>query len=233
MNEAAHDAAHPRPDRWSPLAVASIVLSVLPVGSAVAPVLGATALLQMRRRTDLRGRALAWAGIAVGLVATGLMVLAAWGVWKATEALAMRPDVALRAAWAGDAERFRQQMTEPGSLATAAQLEAWVAPVRTRLGELLEVRMGEHAPTAEGPVPERELPAAYEAVFAGAGSELGTAPVTVPVVVTFARPASTEAIDSIRIKRFLFKMPDGTRIVFPEDERPEAQRSAGNESSPR
>jgi hypothetical protein len=53
------------------------------------------------------------------------------------------------------------------------------------------------------------------------------------VVVTFARPASTEAIDSIRIKRFLFKMPDGTRIVFPEDERPEAQRSAGNESSPR
>ena len=86
-----NEAAHPRPDRWSPLAVASIVLSVLPVGSAVAPVLGATALLQMRRRTDLRGRALAWAGIAVGLVATGLMVLAAWGVWKATEALAMRP----------------------------------------------------------------------------------------------------------------------------------------------
>jgi hypothetical protein len=81
--------------------VASIVLSVLPVGSAVAPVLGATALLQMRRRTDLRGRALAWAGIAVGLVATGLMVLAAWGVWKATEALAMRPDVALRAAELG------------------------------------------------------------------------------------------------------------------------------------
>lgn len=233
MNEAVHDATRPLPDRWSPLAVASIVLSVLPVGSAVAPILGAAALLQMRRRTDLRGRALAWAGIGVGIVATGLMVLAAWGVWKATEALAMRPDVALRAAWAGDAERFRQQMTEPGSLATAAQVEAWVAPVRTRLGELLEVRLGDRAPEAEGTVPERELPAAYEAVFAGAGAAPGAAPITVPVVVTFARPASTEAIESIRIRRFLLKLPDGTRIVFPEDERPEAQRSAGTESGPR
>jgi len=226
MSEPASMATRPLPERWSPLAVASLVLSVLPVGSAVAPVLGAAALLQMRRRTDLRGRALAWAGIAVGFVATALMVLAAWGVWRATQALAMRPDVALRAAWAGDAERFRQEMTEPGSLATAAQVEAWVAPVRARLGELREVRMGMHAPEPEGAVPERELPAAYEAVFAAAGDAGGGATVTVPVVVTFARPASTEAIDSIRIKRFLFKMPDGTRIVFPEDERPEAQGTA-------
>lgn len=226
MSEPASMATRPLPERWSPLAVASLVLSVLPVGSAVAPVLGAAALLQMRRRTDLRGRALAWAGIAVGFVATALMVLAAWGVWRATQALAMRPDVALRAAWAGDAERFRQEMTEPGSLATAAQVEAWVAPVRARLGELREVRMGMHAPEPEGAVPKRELPAAYEAVFAAAGDAGGGATVTVPVVVTFARPASTEAIDSIRIKRFLFKMPDGTRIVFPEDERPEAQGTA-------
>lgn len=233
MNETAHHSMRPIPERWSPLAVASIVLSVLPVGSAVAPVLGAAALLQMRRRTDLRGRALAWAGIAIGFVATGLMVLAAWGVWRATQALAMRPDVALRAAWAGDAERFRQEMAEPGSLATAAQVEAWVAPLRARLGELLEVRLGDRAPEAEGTVPERELPAAYEAVFAGAGDALGSAPVTVPLVVTFARPASTEAIESIRIKRFLFKMPDGTRIVFPEDERPEAKRPAGAEPGPR
>ncbi len=233
MNEAASTAARPLPERWSPLAVASLVLSVLPIGSAVAPVLGTAALLQMRRRTDLRGRALAWAGIAVGFVATALMVLAAWGVWRATQALAMRPSVALRAAWSGDAERFRQEMTEPGSLATAAQVEAWVAPVRARLGELREVRLGDHAPEAEGAVPERELPAAYEAVFAAADDAGGGATVTVPVVVTFARPASTEAIDSIRIKRFLFKMPDGTRIVFPEDERPEAQRPAAPGPDPR
>jgi hypothetical protein len=233
MNEAASMAARPLPERWSPLAVASLVLSVLPVGSAVAPMLGAAALLQMRRRTDLRGRALAWAGIATGFVATTLMVLAAWGVWGATKELAMRPEAALRAAWAGDAEAFRRHMTEPGSLATAEQVEAWVAPVRARLGELREVRMGKSAPEAKGAVPERELPAAYEAVFAPAGDAGGAATVTVPVVVTFARPASTEAIDSIRIKRFLFRMPDGTRIVFPEDERPEAQRPAGPGPGPR
>jgi hypothetical protein len=209
-------------ERWSPLAVASLVLSVLPVGSAVAPILGAGALFQMRRRTDLRGRGLAWAGIVVGLVATGLMFAAAWGVWRATQELAMRPEVALRAAWAGDAELFRKQMTEPGSLATSAQLEAWVAPARERLGALRAVRMADRPPATEGPVLERELPAAYEADFAGPGG----AATTVPVLVTFERPASTEAIASIRIRRFLLRLPDGTRIVLPVDERPESPAPA-------
>ena len=48
MNEAASRAMRPLPERWSPLAVASLVLSVLPVGSAVAPVLGA-AIDRVRR----------------------------------------------------------------------------------------------------------------------------------------------------------------------------------------
>ncbi|MFM9169177.1 MAG: hypothetical protein ACKOTD_03390, partial [Phycisphaerales bacterium] len=99
----APDAPAP-PTRWSPLAIASIVTSVLPLASALAPLLGLAALIGLRRRPHLRGQALAWAGIAVGIAATGLQVAGAWSIARAFNALAARPEQALRAAWAGDAE---------------------------------------------------------------------------------------------------------------------------------
>ncbi|MFM8818495.1 MAG: hypothetical protein ACKOHI_11590, partial [Phycisphaerales bacterium] len=86
----APDAPAP-PTRWSPLALASLVTSVLPLASALAPLLGLAALIGLRRRPHLRGQALAWAGIAVGIAATGLQVAGAWSIARAFNTLAARP----------------------------------------------------------------------------------------------------------------------------------------------
>jgi hypothetical protein len=202
------------PTRWSPLAIASIVTSVLPLASALAPLLGVAALVGLRGRPHLRGQALAWAGIAVGIAATGLQVAGAWSIARAFNTLAARPDQALRAAWAGDGEVLRGAMTPPGNEATEARIAAWVAELRGRFGEFESVRMAPSAPGSAAPVGEREMRAAYEASFRRAD---GTA-VAVPLAVTFERPATSEAIDSIRVRRFAFMPADGTRIVWPDEE---------------
>ena len=42
--------------------------------------------------------------------------------------------------------------------------------------------------------------------------------VTVPLTVIFERPATSESIDSIRVRRFEFMPGDGPRIVWPDEE---------------
>ncbi|MBU3684587.1 MAG: DUF4190 domain-containing protein [Phycisphaerales bacterium] len=209
----APDAPAP-PTRWSPLAIASIVTSVLPLASALAPLLGVGALIGLRGRPHLRGQALAWAGIAVGIAATGLQVAGAWSIARAFNTLAARPEQALRAAWAGDAEGLRGTMTPPGNEATEARIAAWVADLRGRFGEFESVRMSPTAPGSAAPVGEREMRAAYEASFRRADGTVAA----VPLAVTFERPTTSEAIDSIRVRRFAFMPGDGTRIVWPDDE---------------
>jgi hypothetical protein len=204
----------PAPTRWSGIAIASIVTSVLPLASALAPLLGVIALLGLRRRPPLRGQALAWAGIAIGIAATGLQVAGAWSIARAFNALAARPDQALRSAWAGDAEGLRSTMTAPGSEATEARVSAWVAGLRARFGEFESVRMAPNAPAPAGAVSERETRAAYEAMFRRADGST----VTVPLTVIFERPATSESIDSIRVRRFEFMPGDGPRIVWPDEE---------------
>lgn len=215
------------PTRWSPLAIASIVTSVLPLASALAPLLGVAALIGLRRRPNLRGQALAWAGIAVGIAATGLQVAGAWSIARAFNTLAARPEQALRAAWAGDAEGLRGAMTPPGNEATEARIAAWVAELRGRFGEFEAVRMAASAPGSAAPVGEREMRATYEASFRRAD---GTA-VAVPLAVTFERPATSEAIDSIRVRRFAFMPGDGARIVWP-DEEPADERAKQDAAKP-
>ncbi len=219
MNETEPVRPAPSSERWSPLAMASLVLSVVPVVSLAAAPLGIAALVQVRRRPGVRGHALAWAGIAVGAGFSALTAFLAWGTWKAGQELVMRPEVALRAAWGRDPEPFRAQMAEDGALATAAQVESWIAPLRERLGELRSVRLAERPPDAAPPASERTLVAAYEAEFAGPPADPTAR--RVPLEVTFERPAFTESIGSYRVRRFAFRLPDGTRIVFPGDERRE------------
>ena len=202
------------PTRWSPLAIASIVTSVLPLASAWAPLLGVAARIGLRRRPHLRGQALAWAGIAVGIAATGLQVGGAWSIARAFNTLAARPEQALRAAWAGDAEGLRGAMAPPGNEATEARISEWVAQLRARFGEFESVRMAAAAPGAAAPVGEREMRASYEASFRRADGTV----VPVPLAVTFERPATSEAIDSIRVRRFAFIPGDGARIVWPDEE---------------
>ncbi len=200
--------------RWSALAIGSIVTSVLPLASALAPLLGVIALVGLRRRPHLRGQALAWAGIAIGIAATGLQVAGAWSIAHAFNTLAARPEQALHAAWAGDAEGLRSAMTPPGNEATEARIAAWVAELRGRFGEFESVRMAPAAPGPAAPVGEREMRASYEASFRRPDGTVAA----VPLAVSFERPATSEAIDSIRVRRFAFIPGDGARIVWPDEE---------------
>lgn len=214
---------------WSSLALASLVLSVLPIGSIVAPILGALALVRLRRHPELRGTPLAWAGIIVGTVASVLMVGGAYAMYRAFDELAHRPERALAAAWRGDAAAFRSEMTRPGSEASTAQLATWVRPLRERLGELVEVRLADSPPAApREPLPETELRAACVARFAGAAGQSD-----VPVTVILERPKAADAVSAIRIRRFEFILPDGTRIVWPDDERTPDEQPASGDQRPR
>ena len=216
------------PVRWSRLAMASIVLSVLPIGSILAPLLGIVALFRFRGRPDLLGRGLAWGGIVLGLVASSIMVVSAYGIYRSFMDLAARPSTALRAAWTGDAEQFRLQMVGPGKDATAATINEWIAPLRERFGTLDAVELAPSAPPVAGATPatartEREMRALYVAVFR---NESGVT--RLPLDVTFERPVGVDAVTAILVRRFRFDLPGGTRIVFPDDERTDPEQPAAD-----
>ena len=202
------------PSRWSPLALGALVLSVLPIASAVSPVLGVVALVQLRARPNERGRALAWAAIVLGLTTSSAQLGLGFMMANAARAVTERPADALRAAWSGDAEAFRARMAGPAGEATAARMDAMVAPLRARLGEFvsLEIDRQRTLPPPTGPVPEGELSAPFVASFQGAA---GVA--RVPTVVVYQRPAAGQGPTEVRVRRFEFDAPDGTRIVWPED----------------
>ena len=202
------------PSRWSPLALGALVLSVLPIVSVVSPVLGAAALVRLRAKPTERGRALAWAAIVLGLTTSSAQLGLGLMMANAARAVTERPADALRAAWAGDAEAFRARMAGTAGEATAAGLAALVSPLRDRLGEFvsLDIDLARKLPPPAGPVPEGELSAPFVASFRGAAG-----PVRVPTVVIYERPAAGQGPTDVRIRRFEFDLPDGTRIVWPED----------------
>ena len=47
-----------------------------------------------------------------------------------------------------------------------------------------------------------------------------------PVTVTFERPVAASGAAQIRVRRFEFLLPDGTRIVFPPDDQQPAASAA-------
>ena len=216
------------PVRWSRLAMASIVLSVLPIGSILAPLLGVVALFRFRGRPNLLGRGLAWGGIVLGFIASAIMVASAYGIYRSFVDLTARPSTALQAAWTGDAEQFRLQMAGPGKDATAATINEWIAPLRDRCGTLDAVELAPSTPAVTGttqPVArtEREMRALYVAVF-----RKDSGVTRVPLEVTFERPVGVDAVTAILVRRFCFDLPDGTRIVFPDDERTDPEQPAAD-----
>jgi hypothetical protein len=206
-----YDPAEMGPRRRSALAVFSLVLSVLPVGSVVAPVLGAMALVRMRRDPRLDGAPLAWAGIVVGVVATTLMAGGAWMQWVAFQHVVEMPRLALEAAFRGDAEAFRAQMSKPGADARTADVRAFADALRERFGEFRGLRIGDQRlPKEAAPRSEREAPAPFTATFARG---------EVPVVVLYESvDGRAFGVGSMLVRRFTFAPPGGARIVFPDDE---------------
>ena len=217
------------PVRWSRLAMASIVLSVLPIGSILAPLLGVVALFRFRGRPNLLGRGLAWGGIVLGSVASSIMVVSAYGIYRSFVDLTARPSTALQAAWTGDAEQFRLQMAGPGKDATAATINEWIAPLRERCGTLDAVELAPSTPAVTGTTTqavartEREMRALYVAVF-----RKDSGVTRLPLEVTFERPVGVDAVTAILVRRFCFDLPDGTRIVFPDDERTDPEQPAAD-----
>ncbi len=209
--------------------MASIVLSVLPIGSILAPLLGVVALFRFRGRPNLLGRGLAWGGIVLGSVASSIMVVSAYGIYRSFVDLTARPSTALQAAWTGDAEQFRLQMAGPGKDATAATINEWIAPLRERCGTLDAVELAPSTPAVTGTTTqavartEREMRALYVAVF-----RKDSGVTRLPLEVTFERPVGVDAVTAILVRRFCFDLPDGTRIVFPDDERTDPEQPAAD-----
>jgi hypothetical protein len=198
------------PRRRSHLALASLILSVVPGLSLAAPILGIAALVGIRRNPKYGGAPLAWAGIVVGTVVSALVVGMAMAQVRAMQEMIARPGAALEAAFRGDADAFRAAMTRPGSEATSAQIAAWVAPLRTAMGPMRSLRLGDKPPQGDArALPEHEFLAAYVADF-----ERGA----VPVRVLFELPHSGGSGPVPLVRRMRFDLPDGTRIVFPDDE---------------
>ena len=217
------------PVRWSFLAKASIVLSVLPIVSILAPILGVMALVQFHRRPNLLGRGLAWAGIALGLVTSTLTFAMAYAIHRWYIDLGARPGTALQAAWAGDPERFRLQMVGPGKDATAATIAEWIAPLRGRFGTLESEEFAPPAPATETTATpavvrtEQDMRAIYVAAFR---NDSGVT--RLPLNVTFESPVGVNWLTAILVRRFCFDLPDGTRIVFPDDERTDPEQPAAD-----
>lgn len=206
----AYDPAEMGPRRRSALAVLAMVLSVLPVGSLVAPILGAAALVQMRRDPRLDGRALAWAGIVVGAVASSLMIGGAWMQWMAFKHVVDMPRVAIEAAMAGDADALRAQLSKPGSEATSTDVQAFGGALRSSFGAFRGLRVDDRPPADASQPREREVRAPFIATF-----ERGEVPLTVLYESVDGRGFG---VGSMLVRRLAFLPAGGPRIVFPDDE---------------
>lgn len=222
MNDAIpeYDPAEMGARRRSALAVLALVLSVLPVGSMLAPVLGAVALVQMRRDPRLDGRALAWAGIVVGVVASSLMLGGAWMQWVAFRHVVEMPRIAIESAMSGDADRMRAELCKPGSEATSADIRAFGAALRTAFGEFRGLQVDSKPPADAGPPREREVRAPFIATF-----ERGDVPLTVLYESVEGRGFG---VGSMLVRRLVFRPAAGPRIVFPDDEPVATKQDAGS-----
>ncbi len=200
----------------SRLAVLSLVLSVVPVASAVGAVLAVISLVRMRSNPRLEGRMLAWTGLVVGTivsVATGVM---GYALAEQFRQLVQRPSIALKAAMDGDGALFRAQMTGPGAEVTAPELFAWTSQMRQRFGEIRSVTASPDRPSsAPAPDPRGDrMTAAFIVEFERE---------RVPALVLFAAPeGSPGGLLQAKIRRLTLEPAQGARIVFPDDESAEA-----------
>lgn len=206
-------AAAPRRSR---MAVLSLVTSVLPLASPVGFVAGVIALVRMRRNPALEGRLLAWVGIGLSVVVTAAVY--GWGymVVQAVHTMGARPEIALRAAMAGNTETFRRNATGAASRVSAAELNAWAQGLTARFGELERVSTALETPTQRPPDAGRD-----QYVFEGAYM-LQFERAAVPARVLFEMtPDIGQRLDAYRIRRFTIE-PTGEAAIFFPDAPPDA-----------
>lgn len=196
----------------SRLAVASLVLSVVPICSPIGAVLGVVALVRMRTNRMLTGALLAWVGIALSVIVTAATYGGAYALYVNIRDMVNRPIVAVEAAFAGDAETFRAQMCGPGAKATDAQVQAWAQGLTERFGPFRRVSMGTEPP-ANAPAPKGRqdtFQGAYVVTFEKA---------RVPMSVRFEVPDNaSERTDGYRIRRLSLEPEGEAAIVFPDAE---------------
>lgn len=114
-----------RTSAWALLSLVAGVCFMCPAASLLAPVLGAAALLELKRNPLRSGRRLAFAGIILGVLGAAWWAAAA-GWWQVNARLPMLegPARLLRLGLGGDVEAFRAGFTgpEPGTAEAAAFL---------------------------------------------------------------------------------------------------------------
>lgn len=126
----------------------------------MAPLLGAWALVEIRRNPQRHGTRLAVAGIVLGIVAMGGWGLAArWWHVHARMPMITGPGPQLAAAQAGDLAAFKDAFAGPGRIAPDDEALAFVAEVSGRYGRLLgsgqarpgpDAAVGPPAPAPQG-----------------------------------------------------------------------------------
>ncbi|MHC4991415.1 MAG: DUF4190 domain-containing protein [Planctomycetota bacterium] len=121
-----------RTSLWALLSLLCGVAVFCPVTSVLGPLLGAVALVDIRRKPHRTGAKLAVTGIAVGLLATaGWAAAARWWHVNAREPMLRGPAEALAAGLGGDVAGF-----EAGFTAPAGDARAFLDEVAGRYGRL-------------------------------------------------------------------------------------------------
>jgi hypothetical protein len=198
--------------RRSRLAVLSLVLSVVPVASALGVILAVISLVRIRGDPHLEGRMLAWTGLVVGTIVSVASGLMGYALAEQFRQLVQRPGIALKAAMDGDGATFRAQMTGPGAEVTSPELFAWTSQMRQRFGEIRSVTASADRPSsAPAPGPQGDqMTAAFIVEFERE---------RVPALVLFAAPeGSSGGLLQAKIRRLILEPAQGARIVFPDDE---------------
>ncbi len=155
----------PRTSLWAAASLISSLLLVPPL-CIIAPLLGLAGLAQTRRG-GYRGRRLALAGIAIGLVTTAAWGgAAAWWHVNVRRPLLDGPREALVAGFGGDTRAFAAAFVAGASGPPAAEAGTFIEEARQRYGAFVSIEQDHAArPTPAGPLDRRRPVIRYRVRF--------------------------------------------------------------------
>lgn len=137
---------------WAILSMLAATFFLCPLSTAAAPLLGLKAISEMRVNPAVKGRRLAYAGITIGLVLTGLwIIVAVWWNANARKPMMNGPIVALQAGFNGDVRGFMDGFCCEASVASEQDAAAFLSALSRRYGRLRGIRQSTDVPPPEQP----------------------------------------------------------------------------------
>ena len=148
----------PRTSLWAAASLISSLLFVPPL-CIIAPLLGLAGLAQTRRGGVYRGRRLALAGVAIGLVTTAAWGgAAAWWHVNVRRPLLDGPREALVAGFGGDTRAFAAAFVAGGSGPSVAEAGTFIEEARQRYGSFVSIEQDHTAPPVPAGALDRRRP---------------------------------------------------------------------------